>query len=83
MGRQELLVLAAYSTADDGYCFYFREIQRRTGLEIRQIRRAARSLARKGLTKYVRGLFNEDGEIAGSGYCCTREGRAALEAQND
>lgn len=43
-------------------------------LEYSQVRRAVRSLAKKGLTEYLRGLMTEDGLVAGSGYCCTKEG---------
>lgn len=37
-------------------------------------RSACRSLAAKGLAQYWRGLFTEDGEVAGSGYAITRAG---------
>lgn len=43
-------------------------------LDIKAVRRACRSLRRKGLAEYVRGLFNEDGMVAGSGYCISTEG---------
>ena len=39
-----------------------------------EVRRACRSLWRKGLASYHRGLQTEDGEMAGAGYCITREG---------
>lgn len=39
-----------------------------------KVRIYVRSLARKGLAEYVRGLFTEDGEVAGSGYSATYEG---------
>lgn len=45
-------------------------------LDRRTIRRACRSLARKGLARYARGLWKDDGSPAGSGYCATREGVA-------
>ena len=46
-----------------------------TKLEKTQVRRSVRSLARKGLAEFVRGLFDDDGMVAGSGYCCTRAGK--------
>lgn len=50
--------------------------------ETNEVRRIVRQLARKGYAEYVRGLFSEDdGMIAGSGYCITPAGRAALEAR--
>ena len=48
------------------------------GSERKVIRRACRSLARKGLTRFGKGLWNEDGEPVGSGYALTDEG--AVEA---
>lgn len=39
-----------------------------------RVRRAVRSLARKGLARYVSGCFNEDGEMFGSGYMVTDAG---------
>lgn len=52
----------------------FRSFSAETGLDRSQVRLACRSLARKGLARYQRGLFNDDGECAGSGYGITREG---------
>ena len=42
----------------------------------KEIRRACRSLARKGLAEYSRGLWNDDGVPAGSGYGATKMGRS-------
>jgi DNA-binding MarR family transcriptional regulator len=66
-----LLTLYGY----DQDCTYFRYIAKNTGLEERQVKRSVRSLARKGLAEYVRGLFDEDGFVAGSGYRATELGR--------
>jgi monoamine oxidase len=41
----------------------------------KRIRRACRSLARKGLAEFHRGLWRESGEPGGSGYGATRAGR--------
>ena len=81
MSAREEKVLAyldEYYDRIDENCHYFWLIADGTGLDKKQVRRAARSLARKGLTKYVRGLFDEDGQVAGSGYCCTQLGHDAL-----
>lgn len=43
------------------------------------VRRACRSLARKGLAEYHKGLWTEDGEPAGAGYCISKVGIAYLE----
>lgn len=48
------------------------------GLTIKEVRRACRSLRRKGLSEFHRGLMNDDGEVAGSGYCISRDGEALI-----
>ena len=55
-------------------CRFFSGIAKSCELDVRYVRRACRSLSRKGLAEYVRGLFDEDGMIAGSGYCATLQG---------
>jgi len=62
---------------DFGY-LSFADISSRTGLERKIVRRACRALARKGLAAYGRGLFNDDGEVAGSGYTATRQARSTV-----
>lgn len=52
----------------------FSSIADDTGLTRNDVRLAARSLARKGLARHCKGLFNDDGEVAGSGYGVTRDG---------
>lgn len=58
----------------DCNCLYLRTIAEHSGVEPKLIRRVVRSLARKGMAELVRGLFDDDGRIVGSGYCCTRSG---------
>jgi DNA-binding MarR family transcriptional regulator len=72
---QTLAMLSSESEYGDDMCTYFRVIAEQSGLEEKQTRRSVRSLVRKGLAKYVRGLFDEDGMVAGSGHCLTPEGR--------
>jgi len=59
-------------------CTFFRHIAKDVKLEEWQVKRAVRGLARKGLAELVRGLIQIGGEnegmLAGSGYCATREG---------
>jgi RIO-like serine/threonine protein kinase len=70
-------LVAAYDHDGFGY-LNFKLIARRARMARKEIRRACRSLARKGLAEYGRGLWTEDGEVAGSGYCCKPAGRAHL-----
>lgn len=62
-----LVVLAAHH----GACFPFRPLMRRTRLSRTEVRRACRSLRRKGLARYERALWTEDGEMVGAGYGAT------------
>lgn len=59
---------------EEGHCYYFRTIAKDTGLTEQQVRRSVRALARKGLAEHTRGLIDDDGMMAGSGYCATELG---------
>ena len=52
----------------------FAPIASYTRLNRKEVRRACRSLRKKGLAEFMQGLWNEDGEPCGSGYRATREG---------
>ena len=82
MSPNEAKALGALAEAyseDEDFCFLsFKGIASRSGLDPKIVRRTIRSLARKGFARYQRGLWTEDGEMAGSGYCCTKEGLAAF-----
>lgn len=76
----EMKVLAALaSVAGDFGCLSFRGVGQRVRLNRQIIRRACRSLARKGLAEFHRALWSEDGEPRGSGYCATRKGCAHVD----
>lgn len=77
--RKVLSVLAEEWNSDMN-CYYFRGIvsKLKDELDLRKVRLACRSLARKGLASFERGLFNDDGQVAGSGYCATRAGAALI-----
>ena len=65
--------------ADDGAnCLPTGFIASLTDLSLLQARRAVKSLQRRGYAELIRGIFNSDGQICGSGYCCTMEGREAF-----
>ena len=50
-------------------------------LNRKEIRRACRSLKRKGLAEFHRGCWTEDGEPAGSGYGASPAGREAADSK--
>jgi hypothetical protein len=71
--RRVLQFLADEAGGDYGF-FGFNPLMRETGFDRKRVRRACRSLRRKGLTEFGRGLWSDDGEPAGSGYGATRAG---------
>lgn len=73
--RACLMVLVKYHEEDHEFCYLgFQTITEDTGLDRKQVRRAVRSLARKGLAEFRSGLTTINGEMAGSGYRCSNEG---------
>lgn len=84
LNSNERKVLRFLVRGRDYYCDYdflyfsFRPIARSTKLKREDVRRACRSLARKGLTQYCRGLWSEDGVPGGAGYSATRSAVEAL-----
>ena len=82
MNAHETTVLAVLADeTDEAELYYsFDPIIVRTGLDRKQVRRAVRSLARRGFAVYARGLWTDDGEPAGAGYACTQAGRDARES---
>lgn len=76
--EKKVLEFLAQEWSSDMNCYYFRGIASTTKLTIKEVRRVCRSLARKGLTMYVRGLMDDDGMVAGSGYCATRKGASMM-----
>jgi Mn-dependent DtxR family transcriptional regulator len=74
-----LKALADARSEYEDFCYLsFKGIAKRSGLDPSLVRRTVRSLARKGFAEYGRGLWTDEGEMAGSGYCCTKAGAAAL-----
>lgn len=73
--EQKVLSVLAQGVEYDFGFLGFAGIMSRTHLDRKAVRRACRSLARKGLAVYERGLWNDDGDPAGSGYCSTEAGR--------
>jgi hypothetical protein len=87
MTPSQRIVLAALSTGDTEYGFGFmpfaliasRAKENGDTIDPAKVRRHVRACARKGWAEFSRGLFTEDGELAGSGYAITFAGRVALE----
>lgn len=73
-------LVEVYIAEEEGTCRYMKYIAAEVGLDYSQTRRAVRSLARKGLAEFHRGLFNDEGMVAGSGYCATKKGALVFRA---
>ncbi len=73
----KVLTVLRDHAGDFGY-LSFATISANTGLERKVVRRACRSLTRKGLAEFARGLCTEDGGMAGSGYAAARVGGVFL-----
>lgn len=76
--RKVLEVLEANTRRDGEMCISFSYIEGETKLGLKTIRKACRSLARRGLAQFFRGLMTEDSEVAGSGYCISYDGELFL-----
>jgi hypothetical protein len=74
----EWLVLKVLDENYHENCLYSSGVVDLTGLNRLQARRAIKSLVRRGMAELQRGLFDDDGKIAGSGYSCTQAGHAIL-----
>lgn len=73
--RRVLAILIAGNDSYTGYCYLnFTAVAERGKIDRKAVRRACRSLKRKGLAEFGRGLWSEDGRPAGAGYCATRAG---------
>ncbi len=70
----ERKVLEVISVGWDELYYNFAYISKETGLDVKSVRRACRSLKRKGYADFKKGLMNDDGMVAGSGYGATHEG---------
>lgn len=71
-GKVLAALVHAFSSYE-GFCYQaFASLSEETGLDRKQVRRACRSLSRKGLAEFGKGLWTDDGEPAGSGYAATQ-----------
>lgn len=79
--RERTVLIALASDGQGGeYCFPFAPLMKKTGMTRNPVRLACRSLARKGLARYERGLWSEEGDMLGAGYGITDAGLVAFAA---
>lgn len=76
---QEFAVLKVLaSEGGDFNYFSFAPLSKKTRLPRARVRRACRSLARKGLAVFSSALCTDDGAFYGAGYAATAAGRARI-----
>lgn len=80
--EDELSVLDVYSGYDDEYHFSFRRIESRVAFRL-PVPQIVRALAQKGVLEFRRGLRDDEGYFAGSGYGLTNLGYRILESLNE
>lgn len=56
-------------------CLNVKNLLNTTKLEEKEIRKCCRNLTQLNLIEYVRGLMDDDGKVAGAGYCITQSGK--------
>lgn len=64
---------------DDELAFYYRHVEGETGFDRKKCKKLMDELRKHDYAVYVNGLFNEDGETAGSGFSITQKGKEAIE----
>lgn len=83
LSANEAECLQAWSnTNEEMDVLSFKHVEHSCNLDKTLIRRTVRALARKGLTVFVRGCMDEDGQLCGSGYGLTPAGRKEMEKRN-
>jgi hypothetical protein len=81
LNERKVLRRLAREFGYDAPYFPFGPLMRATGLTRKEVRRACRSLTRKGLAQFGRGLWDDDGHPAGSGYAATFAGAELAEGR--
>ena len=74
-----LLAIHGYCPGDD-YFVYTNTLVSKIGIEKEWVTAGLLTLRNEGLVVFQRGLMNEEGFTAGSGYGLTKKGKAAVES---
>lgn len=83
LSEDERKVIDFLADSHDFYFYSFATIGTETHLARNQVRSACRSLTDKGLARYERNCWTEDGEPAGAGYGATSIGAKCAEPLPD
>lgn len=66
--------MVEFTDGEEGACIRMKGLAEAEALTYSQVRRAVRALARKGYAEFHRGLMDDEGKVAGSGYAVTEKG---------
>lgn len=77
-GYEEKAFRAWEGTCEDFDVLSFKAVAEKAQIEPSKVRRAVRGLQRKGLTRFVRVSWTDEGVPYGAGYGLTASGRQAL-----
>jgi predicted transcriptional regulator len=78
-----LAVLNARTAPYGEKCSHFAPIARDAEMDVREVRRIVRRLARRGFAEFHSTLITEEGDLAGAGYCITPEGQKLVPEVNE
>ena len=74
----EKIILEVFMKETDTWgevCLNVKNLLNSTQLEEKEIRKCCRKLTQLKLIEYMRGLMDDDGKVAGAGYCITGNGK--------
>ena len=77
--EKKVLQCLAGIYSDEMNCVFYSYLTQETKLTLTQVKRATHSLIKKELVEYIRGLFDDDGMVAGSGHSATEKGMKLVE----
>ena len=72
--KKVLEVLFGSTRTHGEYCIGFDYIEGDTNLSRKEVKKVVHSLRDKGFAEFYRGLLDDDGQVAGSGYCISVKG---------
>lgn len=82
LNEQEYATLKALSESEE-WCYAYDYLEGETGLERKWLKPIIAKLRKLGYVEYWRGLMDDDGNVAGSGFCRSRAGNELVYAEED
>lgn len=74
-----LRYLYGHTATHGEHCVGFKPISRELAYPVEEVRKYVRFLAKHGYAAFFRGLMDDEGKCAGSGYCITPKGQRYVE----